>query len=673
VHKEKSKCLINIVKGLIMKRRKQIFSFFLIVLIFVSTHFVKADEEIIEKPIVTLNLAIDKHSFEYAEYMTRNLEDIGIDVKIINEGFRIIEPVTYPWYRFEDWDLGFLMISEENDPDLSYLYSENGSLNLFGLGSNISYCEENERFLKKGIELMNFEERQQHYYEWQQLLMDKIVPILPFYSPYQYISYWSNLKGYDASWGIVNSLPYMEFDGLHEEQNTTDELNIHDCKWSVLNPLLQADFASAFISSLVMEPLLQINPRFGLLKTGLIVDWKQDIVNENLFKFTLRNDIYWNPSYNITNRIEVSAPLNLTTTPLMVGFKGGYSNGTNQQVTAKDAVFTLLAWSNPLVSEAADDYKWLHDIWIDSVDPFSFWIEIDGNPATPELESYAPFWNKLTISLLPEFFLNSTNNTVTYSSGNVSMVGIYDGILETPQWKTFDMSAFGCGKYMLDYSDHNTITVLQKSPYWMGIGAIDGSPQDLDISTINVHVIPDQTSAFVKFKIGKLDLMDITSFPSELHSMIELPFVVQTKLSSHMLFMVFNLRKPFIGGEDNNRFLNKTGYENYTKALAVRKAICYAIDREKINNVFHDGRYFITDSPVPPYLSYWYYNNITKYHYNLQKARDLLEFAGYNLNITNNLTFDFYLTLVGMFLLVSTVFKRKFKLKIKKERRGFDH
>jgi len=143
---------------------------------------------------------------------------------------------------------------------------------------------------------------------------------------------------------------------------------------------------------------------------------------------------------------------------------------------------------------------------------------------------------------------------------------------------------------MLDYYVENLITVLQASPFWFGVGAIDGTAQDLDIKTINVRVILDVDAALAEFKAGKLDIMDMKSFPEERKEMETDPrFEVQSALRSYITFMGFNLRRPFIGGDDNYIFLTEPGYEEYTKALAVRKAIAYAIDREEINNVLHDG------------------------------------------------------------------------------------
>jgi len=620
----------------VKKMNKKLFiALFVVSTMLVSSVYSASTSKAAVEPIATLTYKTNGGGFrpDYGLYIAQYLSELGIKVNVkVEEWIVFVGTLTVTY----DFDLSFVGLTGGGaDPDLTGVYNENGSLNMFGINTKMPYGAENEQMMKEGVLIMDLEERQQHYYEWQQLIMDKILPMLPFFSPRSYVANWATLDGYDNRWGIVDSLPYMEFTSLHEGQTSTAEFYDSDAKWKELNPLLQDDASSSYISSLVMEPLMQMTPDFEPIKTGLVKDWQQDETNELLYKFTLRDDVYWNPSFNITGRDSSSDPLvdddgNIVDSSiLMSGDKGEFSDGTNQQVTAKDAVFTLLAWANPITSEDADVYNWIHDIWVDPSDPLSFWIEIDGDPDTEEAENYAPFWSAMTPRVLPEFFLNTTNTTVTYSSGGVPMLGIGEGILDTPQWKTYSTSAFGCGKYMLDYYVENSITVLQASPFWFGVGAIDGTEQDLDIKTFNIRVIPDITSALAEFKAGKLDIMGMTSFPDERKAMETDPkFDVQSALQSYVNFMGFNLRRPFIGGDDNYVFLTESGYEEYTKALAVRKAIAYAIDREEINKVLHDGEYLISHSVIYPVQAFWYYNDVIKYNHDLDTAIAWLKRAG---------------------------------------------
>ncbi len=169
----------------------------------------------------------------------------------------------------------------------------------------------------------------------------------------------------------------------------------------------------------------------------------------------------------------------------------------------------------------------------------------------------------------------------------------------------------------------------------MGIGIIDGVEQDLDIETFNVRVISDISADLAEFKAGKLDWTSLTAFPSERKQMQADPrFEVQSFVGASMTFMFINMRRPFIGGVDNFKYLTVPGKEEYTKAVAVRKAMCYAVDRDEINQVIHDGEYLISHSVIYPYTAYYYYNDILKYNRDLGAAVEWLNAAGYFPDIT---------------------------------------
>ena len=47
-----------------------------------------------------------------------------------------------------------------------------------------------------------------------------------------------------------------------------------------------------------------------------------------------------------------------------------------------------------------------------------------------------------------------------------------------------------------------------------------------------------------------------------------------------------------------------------------------------MNQEIHDGEYFIANSVLYPCTAYYYYNDIIKYNYDLEKAREWLSAAG---------------------------------------------
>ena len=658
-----------------MKRKEKVFILIIIFSISLYAGFInetKAEVGFAELVLRTNGGGVRPY---YAEFIVKYLNKIGIEVQI-----RVDEWLQFTGALLEthDYDMGIVSISGGgNTPDMRNIYTENGNMNIFGLDSHIPYGNLSETMQEQGSLMMNLQSRQQLYYNWQYLMMDKILPMLPLFTPQNYVGTWVNTFGYDASWGLINSLPYMYYDGYHEHQDSLNEFRIADTNWYDLNPMFIDNYPyTSFISKLLNEELVILSPGFEPLKTGLVRDWEQ--IDDYHFKFYMRDNVFWNPSYNITNRDENSPPLSsIPSSELIRGLKNNqYSDGTNQQVTAKDAVFTLLLWGNSIISEDTTYHEWISNIYVDPTDELAFHIYIDKNPATPKLEVFPDFWKSLNWIIMPEFFLNSSNQIISYSSGGVKCTGLYNGMEATPQWRAYSTTQFGCGKYMLDYRIFNDKTVLQASPFWMGIGAIDGIEQNLQIEKIIVDIIVDSDEELEAFQHGLIDWIGLTAFPSIRRMMDANPkYFVQSILSQSMSFLFFNLKRPFIGAADNWLFLCEPGKEEYTKGVAVRKVICYSIDREEINERLHNGEYVISNSIIYPYLDY-YYNDTLKYYYDLDKVNEWFISAAYpiwplpdsstissltdNLSSsnTNSLTIGI-LTLVATLIIMTYCFRRK--------------
>jgi len=572
---------------------------------------------------------------DHGLFIAQYLRDINIEVDVYVDTHW---PLFSSPYTNDNWDMTFADFYSVKTQDMREFYTE-GALNLFRLDKSIPYQNKSEQLQNEVVTTTDLESRNLLNYNWQILVMDDLLPLLPLYSTRTYEAVWSNTLGYDVRWGLVNSLPYMEYDGLHEGQESVNEFRTADANWRDLNPLRADDTSSSFISSFISDHIITFSPDYTSLKTSLVNNWEQ--IDDFHYKFTLRSNVYWNPSFNVTGRYSNSNPLDISTTPLMLGLKNNEdSNGTSRQVTAKDAVFTYLAYANPIVSDNPSYFDWISDCYVDPVDPLSFHIEVDGNPDTIEIEPYVDSWQKLDIGILPEFFLNSTDSTISQTSGGVNCTGLYEDILDTNQWLSFSTSAFGCGQYMLDYFVKNSVTVLQASQYWMSIGAIDGTSQDLDIETVKVRVIPDISAELAEFLGGKLDIANMLyAFPAERKQMqADARFEVQSKLNFGFSFLAFNMQRDFIGGPDNNEWINGTDMGNYTKACAVRKAMCYAIDRDEINQVLHDGEYLVNHQPMPSSATTYGVFPI-QYGNDLDLAWEWMVAAGYERPKGSNLLF----------------------------------
>ncbi len=165
------------------------------------------------------------------------------------------------------------------------------------------------------------------------------------------------------------------------------------------------------------------------------------------------------------------------------------------------------------------------------------------------------------------------------------------------------------------------------------------------------------------FMAGKLDHCSLTVFPEERKLMqADSRFDVQSFLKASFTFMFFNLQRPFLGGIDNFEFLSAPGKQEYTRGVAVRKAICYAIDREEINEIIHNGEYIIAHSVLYPYTRNFYYDDIIKYNYDLDAAVEWLSSIGYYYLTTTNIA------LSPVVILVFVMFSLLLRKRVKKEK-----
>ncbi|MHA1397711.1 MAG: ABC transporter substrate-binding protein [Candidatus Heimdallarchaeaceae archaeon] len=608
-------------------------------------------------------LSLGNPSLGYSKFIKEQLEKINIQVKIIWPGY-----FTFPIPFGFSTDM-FITSLDLFKPDMSEYFTENGSKNCFHLDSSIPYQLENEKMLDKFETITESDKRVIHLLNWNLLLIDKILPAVPLFIPKNYEAVWSNIKNYNIEWGLVESLPYMSYDGYHKGQTSLNEFVFADSNWRDLNPLFSADFPSKTIFNLLSEPILQLTPDGRPIKTGLVDSWEK--IADNHYKLHIREGVFWSPSYNTSNYLNDSIPID--NFPLMKGLKNDeYSNGTNQQVTAKDAVFTLLCWANPLISEQSLKYEWLNDCYVDENDSMSFHILIDSKPDTAQKESYHDFWLDLSQAILPEFFLNSSSQEISYTVSGIKCWGLNPQISETPQWKSYSFTPFSCGKYMLYYFIRSQKTVLVKNPNWFGVGAIDGTiGMQPFVDQIIILIIPDRSAELEIIKEEKLDWIDLTLLQNERREMeTDNNFLIQSKKSSCTSILGFNFNSNIIGKKNNFIFLNVPGKENYTKAVAIKKAICYALNKEEINQQIHSGKYLLNyylfrkfwDDTLVPFN----FGTIT-YKHNIDLAWEWMEAAGYPRPTTTKTDLSFYSSLlIIVYLLKKRDQKRKERRKNKK-------
>ncbi len=520
-----------------------------------------------------------------------------------------VDTYTYDWPTFVnmlvpgslyDFDIYYVAFTAgEGDPDWSNVYSETGALNTPGYNTSMDWDEElgtgiNEWYLQHGIEIMpsDSEERIQHYWEWENYLMDKILPIQPTLIPKRISAYWSNLLGYNYVDGLQNSWGKMSWDGLHTGQNSINEIVISEEDWQNLNPAFGGDQKVAMINR-ILDPVYMYDADLNIyphLATDIV------LINDTHIRLHIREGVKWH-----------------------VDPDGLFPN---EYIDVDDFYFSFYAMKH--ISNSQDQYKMIEDM--EKIDQYTLDLFIDADPTTPENEPYAPYSRYLNVYILPEHYLNQTQEVdgrtpdVTHSS-----------------WNRFTKEAFGTGLFELYSHVEGVQTTLKVVPdCWYLDPLVDKSDMDFvnrfgdfsgGLDTLRTRAITNKVAEFAEFELGKLDLISISGFLEKRDEYLENPdFDIQSSYGYNFAFYGYNMR------EERGPLGNRTacpGDPTMTVGLALRKAISYALDRHEINEVLFGGEYIITDYPIYEGMGKWCNPNIIRYNHNLDRARYYMKLAGY--------------------------------------------
>jgi peptide/nickel transport system substrate-binding protein/oligopeptide transport system substrate-binding protein len=166
----------------------------------------------------------------------------------------------------------------------------------------------------------------------------------------------------------------------------------------------------------------------------------------------------------------------------------------------------------------------------------------------------------------------------------------------------FSTHPSGTGPFVLREWRHNQYLRLEaRDDYFEGKPKIKG---------IIYKIIPEDLTAIADFESGNLDILSIPA--PELRRYKESPKwkdLISSAPGINTYYLGLNCARP--------------PFNNHL----VRRAVSYAIDREKILKTLYEGRGILASGPVPPELREWPSPKVIPY--NPEKARSLLKKAGY--------------------------------------------
>lgn len=190
-----------------------------------------------------------------------------------------------------------------------------------------------------------------------------------------------------------------------------------------------------------------------------------------------------------------------------------------------------------------------------------------------------------------------------------------------------------CGPFVINSMVEGDILEYVPNPYWYG-----RKPQ---VDKLIVKRIP-RTSVAAALKAGDIDVIE---FPNDVYDQfVEIDDEGKTKLDANgkPIFKVDNVEiignvsraYSYIGMKFGTWNKEKEVCEMFAdggkfKDKALRQAIGYAMDNDGINAIFYHGLRITANSFITPYHPGFYDVNRKGYSYNPEKAKKLLDEAGY--------------------------------------------
>jgi peptide/nickel transport system substrate-binding protein len=257
--------------------------------------------------------------------------------------------------------------------------------------------------------------------------------------------------------------------------------------------------------------------------------------------------------------------------------------------------------------------------WSDGMGGFKDQLDKSGAPVPSVYASCAPqgtdtavitltrYTSKFPSILgLPSFSIQSPTALKQYDADNVVAQG--DSFV-FPAYATAHPTGTGPFKFQAYDKANNTVTLVRNEDYW---------GEKAQSRTLIFKIIPDETARKQELQAGTIDGYDFPN-PADWDALKADGFNVEVRPAFNILYLGIN--------QKNNPALAD---------LRVRQAIAYALNRQQ----FVDSQLPVGAQVAPifyPETVDGWTDDVQKYDYNVQKAKDLLAEAG-----KSNLTVNFW-------------------------------
>jgi len=353
------------------------------------------------------------------------------------------------------------------------------------------------------------------------------------------------------------------------------------------NSVVAKETSSTLITGFMFEGLVETDGVTTEVKPALAESWEvaEDKVT---WTFHLRKDVVW--------------------------FDG-------EPFTADDVVFTFNdLYYNPTIPTSARDILTIdgEPIKVEKVDKYTVKF------ITPK--PFAPMLRSIGMAILPKHILESKVVKVdpsTVKEGKMpNQTFNYTWGVDTPP-----AEIIGTGPYKMKEYKPSQYVVLARNPnYWKRDAEGNQLPY---IEQIRIVIVPNQDVQLLKFQAGEIDGLGIRGQ--------DYPLLKPKERSGNFTlynagpafgtnFIIFN-QNP---GKDQQGkpYINPVKLSWFTD-LNFRKAVAHAIDKETIIANVMNGLGYPQHAAMSPAAKLFYNPDVPKYEYDLDKAAEILEKAGY--------------------------------------------
>lgn len=281
--------------------------------------------------------------------------------------------------------------------------------------------------------------------------------------------------------------------------------------------------------------------------------------------------------------------------------------------TADDVVFTY----NVVIGEKDNSIR----------DVFNEGAGEEDKPIFPDLQKLDDYTVRFTLHQPNSAFLDNVFNLYLIPKHKWEQTWRAGKLSEAMGLDTDPKDIVGLGPFRIKERVADQRVVLERNPYFW---KVDKKGQRLPYLDRLVFVItPNFNTITAKFEAGELDVMDrIRAEDFALIKRMENPEVVVQDIgvSTNTYFMALN-QNPDTNPRTGKPYLAPWKQKLF-REQKFRQALSYAINREGLANTVFTGRAVPLYSIVTPGDRAWYADDIQKYPYDKERARQLLAEVG---------------------------------------------